>query len=96
MNELDRISDVVKCLREFPGQAGEFISWKNSLERILQIYSTTAGSPRYYRILNVIRNKIVGNADSVLESYQTPLNWTAISKCLTAHYADKRDVTTLE
>jgi len=41
--ELYRIPDVVKCLREFPGQAGEFISWKKSVERVLQIYSTTAG-----------------------------------------------------
>lgn len=43
-----------------------------------------------------VRTKVVGEADAVLESYNTPMNWKAISKCLTAHYADKRDLKTLE
>ena len=38
----------------------------------------------------------MGNADIALESYNTPLEWKAISKCLTLHYADKRDIGTLE
>jgi len=45
-------------------------------------------------------SKIFGNSfscpDAVLESYNTPLDWTAISKCLTAHFVDKRDLKTLE
>ncbi|GBP10271.1 Retrovirus-related Gag polyprotein from transposon HMS-Beagle [Eumeta japonica] len=38
----------------------------------------------------------LGSADAALESYNTPLNWIAISRCLTMHYADKRDLSTLE
>lgn len=96
LEEMDKIPDVVKSLREFSGQAGEFSSWKKSVDRILSIYEGSKGTPRYYGILNVIRNKITGNADIALESYNTPLNWEKISKCLTLHYADKRDLGTLE
>lgn len=94
--DLDKIPDVVKSLREFSGQAHEFNSWKKSVDRIIQIYDHVRGTPKYYGILSVIRNKIVGHADVVLESYNTPLNWEKISKCLTLHYADKRDLGTLE
>lgn len=95
-SELDKIPDVVRCLRDFSGNPGEFNSWKKSVDRILQIYEPIQGSPKYYGILSVIRNKVIGNADAALESYNTPLNWKAISKCLTLHYADKRDIRTLE
>ena len=96
MSELDKIPDVVRSLRDFSGNASEFSSWKKSVERILRIYEPTKGTPRYFGILNVIRNKIIGKADIALESYNTPLDWTAISRCLTTHYADKRDIGTLE
>ena len=94
--DMDKIPDVVKSLREFSGQPGEFSSWKKSVDRILTIYEHLKGTPKYYGILSVIRNKIVGHADIALESYNTPLNWRKISKCLTLHYADKRDLGTLE
>lgn len=96
MQDLDKVPDVVKYLREFSGASGEFNSWKKSVDRILQIYSPIRGTPKYYGILSIVRNKIVGDADIVLESYNTPLDWGAISKCLTLHYADKRDLSTLE
>lgn len=96
ISDLDKIPDVVRCLRDFSGNPGEFNSWKKSVDRILQIYEPLRGTPKYYGILSVIRNKIIGSADVALESYNTPLNWRAISKCLTLHYADKRDIRTLE
>lgn len=96
LTDLDKIPDIVKCIREFSGQPGEFSSWRKSVDRILQIYESLKGTPKYYGILNVIRNKIVGQADVALESYNTPLNWEKISRCLTLHYADKRDLGTLE
>lgn len=61
LGDLDKIPDVVKCLREFSGKAGEFNSWRKSVERILKIYENLKGTPKYYGILNIIRNKIVGN-----------------------------------
>lgn len=66
------------------------------MERILKIYEPIRGTPKYFGILNVVRNKITGDADIALESYNTPLNWECIIKCLTTHYADKRDLGTLE
>lgn len=96
IGELDRIPDVVRCLRDFSGDPGEFGSWKKSVERILQMYEPIRGSHKYFGILSVIRNKIIGHADIVLESYNTPLNWAAISRCLNTHYGDKRDLGTLE
>lgn len=96
ITELDKIPDIVKSLREFSGNPTEFSSWKKSVDRILRIYTPLLGTPKYYGILSVIRNKITGRADSALESYNTPLDWKAISRCLTLHYADKRDLGTLE
>lgn len=96
LDDMDRIPDVVKSLREFYGQPGEFSSWRKSVDRILRLYENLKGTPKYFGILSVIRNKITGQADTALESYNTPLNWERISKCLTLHYADKRDLGTLE
>lgn len=96
LSGMDKIPDVVKSLRDFSGEPGQFASWKKSVDRILKIYEPLRGSTKYYGILSVIRNKIVGCANIALESYNTPLNWPRISKCLTMHYADRRDVGTLE
>jgi len=93
---MDKIPDIVKSLREFSGQPGQFSSWKKSVDRILKAYEHLKGTPKYYGIINVIRNKITGEADMALESYNTPLNWKSIARCLTLHYADKRDLGTLE
>jgi hypothetical protein len=93
---MERIPDIVKSIREFSGNPSEYGSWKKSVDRILRIYSNIVGTTKYYTILNVIRNKIVGDADIALESYNTPLNWEKIAKCLNLHYADKRDLGTLE
>lgn len=96
LNDLDRIPDIVRSLKDFTGEPGQFSSWRKSVDRILQIYDPIRGTPKYYGIISVIRNKIVGPADAVLESYNTPLNWPCITRCLTLHYADKRDLGTLE
>lgn len=93
---MERIPDVVKSLREFSGKPGEFGSWRKSVERILNIYNHLRGTTKYYGILTVIRNKIIGCADIALESYNTPLEWKSIVRCLNLHYADKRDLGTLE
>lgn len=96
LSELDKIPDVVRCLKDFSGIPGEFNSWKKSVDRILKLYENSKGTPKYFGILSVVRNKIVGQADVVLESYNTPLDWKCIARCLTMHYADKRDLSTLE
>lgn len=96
LSDLDKVPDVVKCFREFLGDPKEFASWKKNVERVMTSYDRIKGTPKYFGILNVVRNNIIGNADTALESYNTPLYWEAISTCLTTHYADKRDLGTLE
>ena len=96
ISDMDKIPDVVRSLRDFSGQPGEYGSWKKSVDRILRLYEPLKGTPKYFGILNVVRNKIVGQADIALESYNTPLNWESITRCLSLHYADKRDLGTLE
>lgn len=95
-DNLGNISDLAKSIRDFSGNPGEFGSWKKSVERLLNFCSPIRGTSRYFSLLMIIRNKITGNADGVLESYNIPLNWEAINKCLAWHYADKRDLKTLE
>ena len=73
LQDLDKIPEVVRILRDFSGQPGEFSSWKKNVDRILQIYDSIKGAPKYFGILTAIRNKITGSADIALESYNTPL-----------------------
>lgn len=96
LEELDKVPDIVKSLREFSGKPGEFSSWRKSVERVIDLYSSLRGTGKYYAILHTIRTKIIGEADTALESYRTPLDWAKIRKCLMVHYADKRDIGTLE
>lgn len=96
LEELDKVPDIVRSLREFSGRPGEFNSWRKSVERVLKLYDSVKGTGRYYAILHTIRTKIVGDADTALESYRTPLDWSRIKKCLSMHYSDKRDIGTLE
>lgn len=96
VEELDKIPDVVKSIREFSGRAGEFSSWRKSVERVLALFESIKGSGRYFAILHTIRTKIVGEADTALDSYRTPLDWVRIRKCLMMHYSDKRGIGTLE
>lgn len=62
----------------------------------MNIYEPQKGTAKYFAILHTIRHKVVGEADTALESYRTPLNWKAIRKCLVLHFSDKRDISTLE
>lgn len=96
VSDSERIPDIVKTLREFSGKPGEFNSWRKAVDRILTVYAKYRGTPKYYSILHAIRHKIVGEADTALESYRTPLDWPSIKKCLVLHYSDKRDISTLE
>jgi len=96
INELDRLPDVVRTLKDFSNNRTEFTSWRKSVDRVFEIYSAQQGSPKHYGILLVVRSKIVGEADDVLEAFNTPLNRKAISQCLTDHFAARRDLKTLE
>lgn len=101
----DRYRDNLSDLGSFPTLVGASENFQatlqslvpgKSVDRILKLYDSSKGTPKYFAILTTIRNKIIGNADAALKSHNTPLNWNCITKCLTLHYADKRDLTTLE
>lgn len=94
--ESEKLPDLTKLIREFSGNRTEFGSWKKNVSRIMSLYEGRENTNAYFLITLAIRNKITGEADAVLESYNTPLNWKAIAKCLTDQFADKRDLKTLE
>lgn len=95
-SELEKVPDVTRLIKEFSGDRTSFGSWKKNVDRIMAMFAGQELTHKYYLVTLAVRMKVVGEAETVLESYNTPLNWKAISKCLTEHYADKRDLKTLE
>lgn len=97
LKEISRLPDCVKELQPFDGNPTQYLSWVHSVENILRDYNIMRDRPIYRAILQSIRQKIRGNADSALISYNIfDDEWAAIKKCLSLHYADKRDLRTLE
>lgn len=97
LKEISKLPDCVKELQPFDGNPTQYISWIHSVENILKDYNIMRDRPIYRAILQSIRQKIRGKADSALISYNIfDDEWTAIKKCLSLHYADKRDLRTLE
>lgn len=97
LKEIGRLPDSVKELQIFEGNPLHYVSWIYSVESILRDYEIVKDKPVYRAILQNIRQKIRGAADAALLSYNIfDENWNAIKGCLSLHYADKRDVRTLE
>ena len=44
LEELDKVPDVVRSLREFSGKPGEFNSWRKSVDRVLELYQALKGT----------------------------------------------------
>lgn len=89
--------DCVKELQVFDGNPVQYTSWIHNVDSILKDYEIVRSKPIYRAILQAIRQKIRGKADSALISYNIfDDDWSAIKKCLSLHYADKRDIATLE
>lgn len=97
LKEISKLPDCVKELQIFDGNPLHYVSWVNSVEGILEDYEIVKDKPIYRAILQSIRQKIRGTADSALISYNIfNGNWSEIKNCLSLHYADKRDQRTLE
>lgn len=97
LKEIGRLPDCVKELQPFDGNPVQYLSWIHSVESILKDYEVVRDKPLYRAIMQSIRQKIRGQADNALISYNIfNDNWSNIKKCLSLHYADKRDVRTLE
>lgn len=95
--DIRKLPDSVRDLQVFDGNAVQYISWIHNVESILRNYEIVKTKPIYRAVLQHIRQKIRGPADAALISYNNfDEEWAIIKKCLSLHYADKRDVRTLE
>lgn len=97
LKDISKLPDSVKELQVFDGNPVQYVSWVHSVETVLRDYEIVRTKPIYRAILQHIRQKIRGKADSALVSYNIFDNeWVEIKKVLSLHYADKRDIRTLE
>lgn len=94
--ECDEPLDIVKSLPEFKGEGFRYISWRQAAVTAHKLFERYQGSSKYYQAVAIIRNKVVGRADSVLSSYNIVLNFYAILNGLDFAYSDKTSIYTLE
>lgn len=90
-----RIPDAIKDLPNFEGNPRLLYEFISNVEEILSILQSYDGTTHGQIILRAIRNKIVGQANEVLNMFGTPLNWDTIKENLILHYSDKRSETSL-
>lgn len=97
LKDISRLPDSVKELRTFEGNPTQYVSWVHSVETILKDFEIVKEKPIYRAIIQSVRQKIVGAADTALVSYNVfDSDWAEIKRILSLHYADKRDIQTLE
>lgn len=97
LREISKLPDPVKEIQVFDGNPVQYVSWMHCVETVLKDYEIVRTKPLYRAILQHIRQKIRGKADSALVSYNIfDNNWAEIKRVLSLHYADKRDIRTLE
>lgn len=97
LKSISRIPDSVKELRTFDGNPLQYVSWIHAVEMVLKDFEIVKNKPIYRTIMQSIRQKVVDKADAALVSYNIfDADWTEVKRILSLHYADKRDVQTLE
>lgn len=97
LKEVGRLPDSVRDLEVFEGDPVQYVYWVHSVEGILDDYKIVRSRPIYKAILKTIRGKIRGKANAALISHNIfDSDWPAVKACLSLHYADKRDIRTLE
>lgn len=97
LKEISKLPDCVKELQVFEGEFDNYASWIGRAKAILKDYQIIKDRPIYRSIVLHIRQKIRGNAETALISYNVlDDDWHKIKRILTLHYADKRDLRTLE
>ena len=86
---------AVNALQPFDGNPVKLHNFIRSVENLIPFLEPLKNSPFEKIWLQAIRAKIINDADQVLETYGTSLDWEEIKQNLIAHYNDKRDATTL-
>lgn len=72
-DSLEAVIFIPKCV----GSRKQHLSWRATAKDAHQIYDSSAGTGRYYQVVRVIRNKVVGHANDVLSSFNMMLNLKA-------------------
>lgn len=91
-----RIPAIVSDLPEFTGNARNLSQWILDVEDMLELFSDLKKTFHYQLILRTIRRKIKNEANDVLITNNTPLEWDSMKDVLRLYYADKRDLITLD
>lgn len=86
--------DLIKSLPQFSGNVNEYPAWRESAKFAINYYSK--GSEAYYVAMGILRNKIIGEANSTLSSFNTIFNFDAILSRLDQSFSDKRPLYLLE
>lgn len=90
-----RIPDAIKDLPKYDGNPRLLHEFITNVEEILLHIRGADTTPQGLILLRAIRNKIDGQANEVLNTYGTSLNWDEIKSNLISHYSDKRSETSL-
>lgn len=86
--------DLIKSVPEFDGDKKAYPAWRKAASFAMAYYPEN--SEKYYVATGILRNKIIGSANTTLSSFNTVLNFRAILDRLDKSFADSRPLHNLE
>lgn len=89
-----KIPDPIKNLHEYSGDRTSLYRWITTVDNILETYQTVSHTAIYRVWGQIIRNKIVGDADKALVARNVG-NWDDIKDTLIEYFGDRRDIATI-
>uniref|UniRef100_W8BK27 Retrovirus-related Gag polyprotein from transposon gypsy n=1 Tax=Ceratitis capitata TaxID=7213 RepID=W8BK27_CERCA len=92
----DESLDVIKSLPDFEGKHENYVSWRQAVHNAYKIFENFVGSSKQYQAVAISKSKIKGPADMVLASFNTVLNFRAITSRLDFTYSDERPIYLIE
>lgn len=78
----EKVPEVCRLIKKLSGDRASLNFWKKYVERIMNIFKGQEHTHKNYLVTLAVRTKVVGEVETVLESYNGPMNWKSISKCL--------------
>lgn len=94
INSANYSLDLIKSLPDFDGDSVSYPAWRAAAKFAMDYYPVN--SEKYYVATGIMRNKVIGTANSTLSSFNTVLNYKAILARLDQSYSDKRPLHVLE
>jgi len=89
-----KIPDPIKQIEKYSGDKTSLFTWISTVESVMETYQQIAHLPIYRLWGQVIRNKIIGDADKALVTHNA-VDWPAIKQVLIENFGDKRDIATI-